>query len=128
MFDAAVALTVLTSGIVVKICKKKRIAVSERIRDNSYLLLKGVLLLYLADFVLLRWFSIPITVLHEGTAAGIICSFMVMLVVLINLAVFYTDFRDNRTGRFFDVTMSGFGVTLLWLFIEIVNLMLKINP
>ena len=120
MGEQATALTVVVAGTIVFA------------RDKVYTLIKGILALYLLDLFLLLGFGIPFPALHEGTPAGIAISLFIILVVIMNLACEYSDIRPalsagNKERWVLDHVL-GFGVSLLWFFIEITGIMLKIAP
>lgn len=132
MSEQAIEITALVVGITVMACRRNWIAVTDDIRDKVYILLKIVLALYLIDLFLLMVFDIPFPALHESSAAGIAMSIMMMMIVLLNLACEYSGIRsaasdENNEKRGFDYIL-GFGVSLLWFFVEITGIMLKIAP
>lgn len=132
MAEQAIEITALVVGITVMACRRNWIAVTDDVRDKVYTLIKGILALYLLDLFLLLGFGIPFPALHEGTPAGIAISLFVILVVIMNLACEYSDIRPalsagNKERWVLDHVL-GFGVSLLWFFIEITGIMLKIAP
>ena len=132
MSEQATALTVVVVGTIVLACRHSRISITDDVRDKVYVLIKSVLALYLLDLFLVLGFGIPFPALHEGTPAGIAISLFIILVVIMNLACEYSDIRPalsagNKERWVLDHVL-GFGVSLLWFFIEITGIMLKIAP
>lgn len=123
MAEQAIEITTLVVGITVMACRRNWITVTDDFRDKVYTLIKGILALYLLDLFLLLGFGIPFPALHEGTPAGIAISLFIILVVIMNLACEYTDIRPALSAgnkeRWVLNHILGFGVSLLWFFIEI---------
>ena len=132
MGEQATALTVVVAGTIVFACRRNWITVTDDVRAKVYTLIKGILALYLLDLFLLLGFGIPFPALHEGTPAGIAISLFIILVVIMNLACEYSDIRPTLSAgnkeRWVLDHVLGFGVSLLWFFIEITGIMLKIAP
>lgn len=132
MAERATEITVLVVGIIVMACRRNWITITEGVRDKVYILLKGILALYLIDLFLLIVFDIPFPVLHESSPAGIAMSILIVLIVILNLACEYsgiqlTAFAGKNEQGGFDCIL-GFGVSLLWFFVEITGIILKIAP
>ena len=132
MAEQAIEITTLVVGITVMACRRNWITITDGIRDKVYILLKGVLALYLTDLFMLMIFDIPFPALHERSPAGIAMSIFIILIVVLNLACEYSGIRlvasaGNNEQRGFDYIL-GFGVSLLWFFIEVTGIMLKIAP
>lgn len=132
MSEQAIEITALVVGITVIACRRTWIAVTDDIRDKVYILLKGVLALYLIDLFVLLVFDIPVPVLHESSPVGIAMSSIIIMIVLLNLACEYSGIRsaastENNSQRGLNHIL-GFGVSLLWFYVEITGIMLKIAP
>ena len=132
MSEQTIEITALVVGITVMACRRNWIAVTNDIRDKVYILLKGVLALYLLDLFLLLVFDIPFPALHESSPVGIAMSSIIIMIVLLNLACEYSGIRSaasdgNNEQQGLDHIL-GFGVSLLWFFVEITGIMLKIAP
>ena len=132
MAEQAIEITTLVVRITVMAYRRNWITITDDIRDKVYILLKGVLALYLTDVFLMMVFDIPFPALHERTPAGIAMSIVIILIVVLNLACEYSGIRSvrsfgNNAQRGFDYIL-GFGVSLLWFFVEITGIMLKIAP
>ena len=132
MAEQAIGITALVVGITVMACRRNWITIMDGMRDKVYVLLKGVLALYLLDLFLLLVFDIPFPALHESSPAGIAMSIFIIMIVLLNLACVYSGILsvssagNNEQGGF-DYIL-GFGISLLWFFVEITGIMLKIVP
>ena len=132
MAEQTIEITALVVGITVMACRRNWITVTDDVRDKVYTLIKGILALYLLDLFLLLGFGIPFPALHEGTPAGIAISLFIILVVIMNLACEYSDIRPalsagNKERWVLDHVL-GFGVSLLWFFVEVSGIILKIAP
>lgn len=132
MAEQAIEITTLVVGITVMACRRNWITTTDGIRDKVYILLKGVLALYLTDLFMLMFFDIPFPELHERSPAGIAMSIFIIMIVVLNLACEYSGIRSvasagNNEKRGFDYIL-GFCVSLLWFFVEITGIMLKIAP
>ena len=132
MGEQATALTVVVAGTIVLVCRHNWITITDGVRDKVYTLIKGILALYLLDLFLLLGFGIPFPALHEGTPAGIAISLFIILVVIMNLACEYTEIRPALSAgnkeRWVLNHILGFGVSLLWFFVEVTGIILKIVP
>lgn len=132
MGEQATAVTVVVAGTIVLACRHNWITVTDGVRDKVYTLIKGILALYLLDLILLLGFGIPFPALHEGTPAGIAISLFIILVVIMNLACEYSGIRsalnagNNEQWRMNHIL--GFGVSMLWLFVEVTGIILKLAP
>ena len=130
MAEQTIEITALVVGITVMACRHNWITITDSIRDKVYILLKGVLALYLTDLFLLMLFDIPFPALHERTPAGIAMSIIIIFIVVLNLACEYSSIRTVDSARNneqwgFD-HIIGFGVSLLWFFVEVTGIMLKL--
>ena len=132
MAEQAIEITTLVVGITVMACRRNWITITDGIRDKVYILLKGVLALYLSDLFMLLIFDIPFPALHERTPAGIAISSVIIFIVVLNLACEYSGIRtDAGAGNNEQWGLDhiiGFGVSLLWFFVEISGIMLKLAP
>ena len=132
MAEQAIEITTLVVGITVMACRRNWITITDGLRDKVYILLKGVLALYLSDLFMLLIFDIPFPALHERTPAGIATSSVIIFIVVLNLACEYSGIRtDAGAGNNEQWGLDhiiGFGVSLLWFFVEISGIMLKLAP
>jgi uncharacterized YccA/Bax inhibitor family protein len=90
----------------------------------------GLMLVYTAS-LLLGLFGIQIPFIHDNTLLGIVFSLVAVTVAAFNL-VLHFDFIENGVARGAPKYMewyAGFGllVTLVWLYLEILNLIAKIR-
>lgn len=132
MAEQATALTAVVAGTIVMVCRHNWITITDGVRDKVYVLIKGVLVLYLLDFFLLIGFGIPFPALHESTPAGIAVSLFILLVVVLNITCEYSGIRTalctgNKEQRGMNHIL-GFCISLLWFFVEVTGIMLKVAP
>lgn len=74
---------------------------------------------------------IRLPALHEESLAGIVISLFIIFIVVLNLVCEYSGISlvistENNEQRGLDYVL-GFGVSLLWFFVEITGIMLKIS-
>lgn len=90
----------------------------------------GIALLYLASFVL-GFFNITVPVIHEASWLGIAFSLFVVVVAALNLVLDF-DFIETGVARSAPKYMEWYGafglmVTLVWLYVEFLRLLSKIQ-
>ncbi|WNH49562.1 Bax inhibitor-1/YccA family protein [Stenotrophomonas aracearum] len=90
----------------------------------------GIALLYLASFVL-SFFNINVPVIHEASWLGIAFSLFVVVVAALNLVLDF-DFIENGAAARAPKYMEWYGafglmVTLVWLYVEFLRLLSKLN-
>jgi len=106
------------------------IKATERFKSIVITATGGIMIFYLLAMGL-RFFNIDIAFLHEGSAIGIIFSLVVVAIAALNLIV---DFDAIEKGVSMSVPkyMEWYGafaliVTIVWLYLEILRLLGKIN-
>ena len=126
----AVALTFGTVLAMFLLYRFKVIKATERFRSVLITATMGIAIFYLLALVL-RMFNVNIGFIHEGSTLGIVFSLVVVGVAALNLIL---DFDNIERG----VTMGapkymewygafGLIVTIVWLYLEILRLLGKIN-
>ena len=90
----------------------------------------GIFLVYLATFVL-GFFGVNVPLIHESGIVGIGFSLLVIVVAALNLVLDF-DFIENGVEQGAPKHMEWYGafglmVTLVWLYIEFLRLLSKIN-
>lgn len=90
----------------------------------------GIMIIYLVSFVL-KMFGVPVSFIHEGSTFGIIFSLFVVVIAALNLVLDF-DFIENGVEQGAPKHMEWYGafgliVTLIWLYIEILHLLMKLN-
>jgi len=124
----AVGLTFGTLFAMLLAYKTGVIRATEKFKIGVFAATGGIMLLYLVDIVL-RFFSRPVSFIHEGTPIGIAFSLFVVIIAALNLVL---DFDLIETGvsngapKYME-WYSAFGlmVTLIWLYLEILRLLGK---
>ncbi|HSZ85782.1 MAG TPA: Bax inhibitor-1/YccA family protein [Puia sp.] len=120
-FGVVIAMFILYRFRIIKATQKfKAIVVSATL---------GVAIFYLLAMVL-RWFSIDIPFLHEGSGLGIIFSLVIVGIAALNLIL---DFDMIEQGvamgapKYMEWYCAfGLMVTIVWLYIEILRLLMKV--
>jgi uncharacterized YccA/Bax inhibitor family protein len=126
----AVGLTFGTFIAMLVLYRTRVIRATERFKSIIITATMGIAVFYLIAFVL-GMFNINIPFLHEGSAIGIIFSLVVVGIAALNLIL---DFDMVETGvnhgapKYFEWYASfGMLVTLVWLYLEILRLLSKLN-
>lgn len=132
LWGQTIAITTLITAVVMKVYKHHASLVTEKFQDRTYRLMKGVLVLYLVDYLLLLAFGTPIPPLHESGWAGISCSLLLMVVVVMNmlcgLARRNVDSGDDGQQEQRLTSVFVLGVSIFWLCVEVMGWLLKIQP
>ncbi|UPK70809.1 Bax inhibitor-1/YccA family protein [Chitinophaga filiformis] len=126
----AVGITFATFLAMLILYRARIIRATEKFKAIVFTATAGIALFYLLAFVL-SFFNIHIPFLHEGSTIGIIFSLVVVTVAALNLII---DFDLVETGaaqgapKYFEWYASfGILVTLIWLYLEILRLLSKLN-
>lgn len=90
----------------------------------------GIAIFYLITFVL-RFFNIDIPFIHQGTTFGIIFSLIVVAIAALNLILDF-DMIEKGSDAGAPKYMEWYGafgllVTIVWLYLEILRLLAKLN-
>ena len=106
------------------------IPVTENFRLGVVAATGAVALIYLVTFVL-GFFGVRVPFIHEGGRIGILFSLAVIVIASLNLVLDF-DFIEDGARRGLPGYMewyAGFGllVTLVWLYLEILNLLMKLS-
>jgi len=126
----AVALTFGTVLAMFLLYRFRIIKATERFKSVVMTATAGIAIFYLISIVL-RFFNINIGFIHEGSTMGIIFSLVVVGVAALNLIM---DFDRIETGVAMGAPkyMEWYGafglvVTIVWLYLEILRLLSKLN-
>jgi uncharacterized YccA/Bax inhibitor family protein len=106
------------------------IKATERFKSIVVTATLGIAVFYLIAFVL-RFFSIDIPFIHEGSTFGIIFSLAVVAIAALNLILDF-DMIENGAAMGAPKYMEWYGafgllVTIVWLYLEILRLLAKMN-
>lgn len=106
------------------------IKVTENFKLGVFAATGGIALLYLASFVL-SFFNINVPVIHEASWLGIAFSLFVVVVAALNLVLDF-DFIETGVEQNAPKYMEWYGafglmVTLVWLYVEFLRLLSKIQ-
>ena len=126
----AVGLTFGTLFALLMAYKSRMIQVTENFRLGLVAATGGIMLVYLAGFVL-SFFGVRIPLIHESGPVGILFSVVVVGVAAFNLVLDF-DFIEHGAGRGAPKYMEWYGafglvVTLVWLYLEMLRLLSKLN-
>jgi uncharacterized YccA/Bax inhibitor family protein len=126
----AVGITFATFLAMLILYRTRIIRATEKFKAIVYTATAGIAIFYLLALVL-GFFNINIPFLHEGSTIGIIFSLVVVAVAAMNLII---NFDLIETGaaqgapKYFEWYASfGMLVTLVWLYLEILRLLSKLN-
>jgi len=126
----AVLLTFGTLFALLAAYRSGLIKVTENFKLGVVAATGGIALLYLASFVL-SFFNINVPVIHEASWLGIAFSLFVVVVAALNLVLDF-DFIENGAAARAPKYMEWYGafglmVTLVWLYVEFLRLLSKIQ-
>lgn len=126
----AVGLTIATFISMLVLYRARIIRATERFKAIVMTATMGIGVFYLIAFVL-GFFNINIPFLHEGSLLGIGFSLVVVAVAALNLILDF-DLIENGVAQGAPKYFEWFGsfallVTLVWLYLEILRLLSKIN-
>ena len=107
------------------------VEVNEAFKSRVFLVTAGIAAVYLVDLVLLLGFGMQVPMIHESNWKGVLASLFVISVAAMNLA---WDFDEICTlsakslPKYYE-WYFGFGVvvTLIWLYVEAMQLLRKIT-
>lgn len=126
----AVGITFATFLAMLILYRTRIIRATEKFKAIVFTATAGIALFYVLALVL-SFFNINIPFLHEGSTIGIIFSLVVVVVAALNLII---NFDLIETGaaqgapKYFEWYASfGMLVTLIWLYLEILRLLAKLN-
>ncbi len=126
----AVTLTLGVFGSLLLAYQFRLIRATENFKLGVFAATGGICLAYFAGFIL-SFFGVSIPLIHETGLVGIGFSLFVVVIAAMNLVLDF-DFIETGVERGAPKYMewyAGFGllVTLIWLYIEIVRLLMKLR-
>jgi uncharacterized YccA/Bax inhibitor family protein len=126
----AVALTMGTLFAMLVAYRTKLIRVTERMRAVITSATMGILLFYVAGFIL-QLFHVPLPWMAAGSTLGIGISLVVCGVAAFNLVLDF-DFIENGSRRGLPQAFEWYGafgllVTMVWLYVELVRLLSRLR-
>jgi uncharacterized YccA/Bax inhibitor family protein len=126
----AVALTFGTAGCLLIAYKSGFIKATENFKLGVFAATGGVGLIYLAT-IILGFFGIQIPYIHESGLIGIGFSLAVVIIAALNLVLdfdFIEKGAEQGAPKFMEwYAAFGLMVTLIWLYVEILRLLSKLN-
>jgi uncharacterized YccA/Bax inhibitor family protein len=126
----AIALTFGTLFALLLIYKSRLIKVTENFKLGLFAATGGIALIYFLSFIL-SFFGITVPYIYSSGTGGIIISLVIVVIAALNLVLDF-DFIENAAERGAPKYMewyAAFGllVTLVWLYVEILRLLAKLN-
>lgn len=126
----AVALTFMTLFSLLAAYRSGFIQATENFKAGVTAATGGIFLVYLLTFVL-SFFGVQVPYIHESGLIGIGFSLFVIVIAALNLVLDF-DFIENGAAQGAPKYMEWFAafglmVTLIWLYIEILHLLAKLN-
>ena len=127
----AVLMTFILALLTAFSYSKKWISVNETFRSTIVMATGAIALLYLVDLVLIIAFGMDIPLLHDLAWKGIGISLIVISIAASNLACDFADI-DSLTEKSYPAYYEwyfafSFMVSMIWLYLEILNLFRKIK-
>lgn len=103
---------------------------TDKFRSVIFVSTLSVAAIYLVDFIG-RLFGYAVPIIHTATTGGIVFSVIVVAIAALNLIIDF-DFIEKGAQRMYPKKYEWYGafgllVTLVWLYVEILNLLAKIN-
>lgn len=103
---------------------------TDKFRSVIFISTASIAVIYLVDFIG-RFFNYAVPIINTATNAGIAFSVVVVAIAALNLIIDF-DFIEQGAKRMYPKKYEWFGafglmVTLVWLYIEILKLLAKIN-
>ncbi len=110
---------------------RRWVRVSEAFRNNVVMATGAIALLYVADLVLILGFGMEIPMLHDLDWKGIGISLIIIVIAASNLACDFADI-DKLTEKGFPDYFEwyfafAFMVSMIWLYLEVLNLFRKVR-
>lgn len=126
----AVALTFGTCLAMLALYKARVLQATDGFRRGVFAATGAIALVYLASFVL-GFFGVSIPFLHESGPIGVLVSVAIVTVAALNLVIDF-DMIEQGAARGAPKYMEWYGafglmVTLVWLYLEILRLLSKLN-
>jgi uncharacterized YccA/Bax inhibitor family protein len=126
----AVALTFGTAGCLLIAYKSGVIKATENFKLGVFAATGGIAVIYLVGWIMSR-FGSGIPYIHENGFIGIGFSLVVVVIAALNLVLdfdFIEKGAENGAPKFMEwYAAFGLMVTLIWLYIEILRLLAKLN-
>ncbi|MDD8019288.1 MAG: Bax inhibitor-1/YccA family protein [Bacteroidota bacterium] len=126
----AVALTFGTAGCLLVAYKSRMIQATENFKLGVFAATGGIMLIYVLTAIL-GMFGIQIPYIHESGWIGIGFSLVVVVIAALNLVLdfdFIEKGAEQGAPKFMEwYAAFGLMVTLIWLYIEILRLLSKLN-
>ncbi len=126
----AILLTISTLFIMLAIYKFEIIKVTQKLRAGIVMATGAVMITYLMAWIF-SWFGMNIPYIHEGGLLGIGFSVVVIGIAALNLLLDFDTFdkgeKANAPSYMEWYAAMGLLVTLVWLYIEFLRLLAKLN-
>lgn len=130
MVTQAVVITIAILMVMLGLYGTRTIVVTDKLRSMVVIATFGVMGIYLLSFVL-SFFGVMVPYIHEGGPIGIGFSLLVIGIAAFNLLL---DFDFIEKGENYGLpayfewfAAMGLVVTLVWLYIEVLRLLSKLN-
>ena len=130
MVTQAVVITIAILMVMLGLYGTRTIVVTDKLRSMVIIATFGVMGIYLLSFVL-SFFGVMVPYIHEGGPIGIGFSLLVIGIAAFNLLLDF-DFIERGENHglpaYFEwFAAMGLVVTLVWLYIEVLRLLSKLN-
>ena len=126
----AVLLTMGTLVLMLLIYKSGIIPVTQKFKMGVFMATGAIMLAYVMSWIL-GMFGVSIPYLHEGGMIGIGISVVIIGVAALNLLIDFDSFEKGEMAgapKYMEWTFAmGLLVTLVWLYIEFLRLLSKLN-
>jgi len=126
----AMLLTFTVFGIMLLLYSTRVIRATERFKSVIVTATLGIFAYYMLSFVLM-FFGVEMALIHSSGIAGILFSLLVVVIAAMNLILDFDTIEQgvaNNSPKYLEwYAAFGLAVTLIWLYIEILRLLSKLN-
>ena len=103
---------------------------SEKFRSVIFISTASIAVVYLVNFIG-HFFGYAVPVINSSSNAGILVSLVIVAIAALNLIIDF-DFVEKGAQRMYPKKYEWYGafglmVTLVWLYVEILRLLAKVN-
>ena len=130
MVPQAVVITIAILMVMLGLYTGRIIQVTDKLRSMVIIATFGIMAVYLLTFVL-SFFGIMVPYIHDGGPIGILFSIVVIGIAAFNLLLDFDFIERGESyglpGYFEWYGAMGLVVTLVWLYIEVLRLLSKLN-
>jgi len=126
----AMLLTLCIFAVMLTLYQMRLIRVTQKLRSIITVAITGIMFYYLIALALM-YFRIPVPLIHDNGTAGIVFSLVVVVIASVSFLLDFDLIEQgaNQGAPLWMEWYAAFGllVTLIWLYLEILRLLSKLN-